>query len=193
MKAAYHTYSLKEEREFRVVLKGVPKEFPLDEVKDDLLAQKLPVRAVRRVTNRNREPLDLVLVSADPSAKDSAKAIFFKIKTVCSLSGIKVELPHCSPGQLSDVRHCGVHQSKENGPPACVLCNIWPHGQLPGMPAPKKYPTGRNNRDNNSHPNDKAARAGARASGLKNATYANVTAGAVKTRLKPKAMCLRTH
>ncbi|GBP42159.1 hypothetical protein EVAR_25784_1 [Eumeta japonica] len=36
MKAAYHTYSLKEEREFRVVLKGVPKEFLLKDVKTDL-------------------------------------------------------------------------------------------------------------------------------------------------------------
>ncbi|GBP76376.1 hypothetical protein EVAR_53651_1 [Eumeta japonica] len=60
--------------------------------------------------------------------------------------------------------------------------------------APQKYPTpSRNNRDNNSHPNDKAARTDARASGLKNATYANVTAGRRKDPPKPKAMCLRTH
>ncbi|GBP63268.1 hypothetical protein EVAR_89058_1 [Eumeta japonica] len=89
MKAAYRIYSLKEEREFRVVPKGVPKEFSLEDVKTDLLAQKIPVRAVRRVTNRNCEPLDLVLVSADPSTKGNRKAIFFNIKTVCSLSGIK--------------------------------------------------------------------------------------------------------
>ncbi|GBP33092.1 hypothetical protein EVAR_18571_1 [Eumeta japonica] len=69
-------------------IRGVPKEFSLD-VKTDLLAQKIPVRAVRRVTNRNREPLDFVLVSAEPSTKDNVKAILFNIKTVCSLSGIK--------------------------------------------------------------------------------------------------------
>ncbi|GBP94485.1 hypothetical protein EVAR_65845_1 [Eumeta japonica] len=64
MKAAYRTYSLKEEREFRVVVKSVPKKFSLA-VKTDLLAQKHSMRAVRRVTNCNREPLDLVLCLSD--------------------------------------------------------------------------------------------------------------------------------
>ncbi|GBO99755.1 Nucleic-acid-binding protein from transposon X-element [Eumeta japonica] len=153
MKVAYRTYSLKEERELRVVLKSVSKEFSLDEVKKDLLAQILPVRAVRRVTNRNRDPLDLVLVSADPSAKDNVKVIFFKIKTVSSLSGIKVELPHkrSSPKQCHNCQIYG-HSSKNcfrkarcvkclgdhdtaactrnketDGPPACALCNTSGH------------------------------------------------------------------
>ncbi|GBP55048.1 hypothetical protein EVAR_46344_1 [Eumeta japonica] len=40
LKVAYHTYSLKDEREFRVVpsFRGVPKEIPIEEVKEDLLA-----------------------------------------------------------------------------------------------------------------------------------------------------------
>ncbi|GBP21789.1 hypothetical protein EVAR_10968_1 [Eumeta japonica] len=33
LKVAYHTYSLKDEREFRVVLRGVPKEIPIEEVR----------------------------------------------------------------------------------------------------------------------------------------------------------------
>ncbi|GBP12561.1 Nucleic-acid-binding protein from transposon X-element [Eumeta japonica] len=192
-------------------------EFPLNEVKDDLLTQKLPVRAVRRVTNRNREPLDLVLVSADPSAKDSVKAIFFKIKTECSLSGIKVELPHkrSSPGQCHNCQLYG-HSSKNcfrkarcvkclgdhgtaactrnketDGPPASVLCNTSGHtANYLGCPrASKKYPTpNRNNRDNNSSPNDKAAlrRAPARAVS-KNTTYANITAGRRKDPPKSKS------
>ncbi|GBP48264.1 hypothetical protein EVAR_42984_1 [Eumeta japonica] len=41
-----------EEREFHVFLRGVPKELPLKEVKEDLLAQDLPVQSVRRFTNR---------------------------------------------------------------------------------------------------------------------------------------------
>ncbi|GBP55034.1 Chimeric ERCC6-PGBD3 protein [Eumeta japonica] len=44
-KVAYHTYSLKDEREFRVVLRGVPKEIPIEEVKEDLLTQDLPVQS----------------------------------------------------------------------------------------------------------------------------------------------------
>ncbi|GBP57113.1 Nucleic-acid-binding protein from transposon X-element [Eumeta japonica] len=162
MKAAYHTYSLKEEREFRVVLKGV-----------------------LRVSARR---------------------------------GIKVELPHkrSSPGQCHNCQLYG-HSSKNcfrkarcvkclgdhgtaactrnketDGPPACVLCNTSGHtANYLGCPraAPKKYPTpSRNNRDNNSHPNDKAAprRAPARAVS-KNATYANVTAGRRKDPPKTKS------
>ncbi|GBP84189.1 Nucleic-acid-binding protein from transposon X-element [Eumeta japonica] len=90
----FHTYSLKEEREIRVVLRGVPKEIPVDEVKEDLQAQNLPVQSVRRILNRSREPLDLVLVSGTAEANDKAtKAAFFKIRSVCSLSGVKAEQP----------------------------------------------------------------------------------------------------
>ncbi|GBP04470.1 hypothetical protein EVAR_55305_1 [Eumeta japonica] len=60
LKVAYHTYSLKEEHEFCVVLLGAPKEIPIEEVKEDLTVQDLPVQSVRRITNRAREPLDLV-------------------------------------------------------------------------------------------------------------------------------------
>ncbi|GBP28332.1 hypothetical protein EVAR_11794_1 [Eumeta japonica] len=37
LKFAYYIYSIKEEREFRVVLREVPKELPIEEVKEDLL------------------------------------------------------------------------------------------------------------------------------------------------------------
>ncbi|GBP25073.1 hypothetical protein EVAR_19553_1 [Eumeta japonica] len=42
-KVAYQTYSLKEECEFHVVLRGVPKELPIEEVKEDSIIQNLPV------------------------------------------------------------------------------------------------------------------------------------------------------
>ncbi|GBP34443.1 Nucleic-acid-binding protein from transposon X-element [Eumeta japonica] len=143
----FHTYSLKEEREIRVVLRGVPKEIPVDEVKEDLLAQNLPVHSVRRILNRFREPLDLVLVSGTAEANDKAtKAAFFKIRSVCSLSGVKAEQTRkrALPGQCHNCqsyghssRHCfhsarcvkclddhGTAQCTRNkdtdGPPACT-------------------------------------------------------------------------
>ncbi|GBP94492.1 hypothetical protein EVAR_65852_1 [Eumeta japonica] len=131
MKAAYRTYSLKEYREFRVVVKGVAKKFSLN-VKTDL-ARKHSMRAVRRVTNRNREPLDLVLVSAHPSVKDNVKATFFKIKTCLGDHGTVA----CTRDKDAD------------GPPACALCNTSGHtANYLGSPrAPKKYPLpNRNNR-----------------------------------------------
>ncbi|GBP36166.1 hypothetical protein EVAR_4310_1 [Eumeta japonica] len=93
-KFAFHTYSLKEEREIRVVLRGVPKEIPVNEVKEDLLSQSLTVQSVRRIQNRFREPLVLIFVSGTAETNDKAtKAAFFKIRIVCSLSGVKAEQP----------------------------------------------------------------------------------------------------
>ncbi|GBP90251.1 hypothetical protein EVAR_89370_1 [Eumeta japonica] len=92
-----------EEREIRVVLRGVPKKIPVEEVKEDLLSQNIPVQAVRRISiNQSREPLELVLVTCTAEAKDKrTKAAFFKIKSVYSLSGIKAEQPRkrALPGQ----------------------------------------------------------------------------------------------
>ncbi|GBP09243.1 hypothetical protein EVAR_4097_1 [Eumeta japonica] len=48
LKIAYHIYSLKEERESRVDLRGVPKELPIEEVKEDFLAHDLPVQSHAR-------------------------------------------------------------------------------------------------------------------------------------------------
>ncbi|GBP77769.1 Nucleic-acid-binding protein from transposon X-element [Eumeta japonica] len=113
MKISFHTYSLKEEREIRVVLRGVPKEIPVDEVKEDLLSQNLPVQSVRRLLNRYREPLDLVLVSGTAEANDKAtKAAFFKI-SVCSLSGVKAEQPRkrALPGQCHNCQSYGHSRS----------------------------------------------------------------------------------
>ncbi|GBP08128.1 hypothetical protein EVAR_2921_1 [Eumeta japonica] len=52
MKAAYHTYFLKEECEFRVVLRSVPKEFALEDVKTDLLAQSSRAGVLRTVLEK---------------------------------------------------------------------------------------------------------------------------------------------
>ncbi|GBP64562.1 hypothetical protein EVAR_89608_1 [Eumeta japonica] len=119
---------------------------PTEEVKEDLLTQDLPVQSVRRITNRAREPLDLVLVTANTGIDQETKRSFYRIKAVCSLSGVKVEQPHKKsiPGQCFNCQMYG-HSSKNcfqrarcvkclgdhgtaatrnkdtDGPPACVL------------------------------------------------------------------------
>ncbi|GBP82703.1 hypothetical protein EVAR_64591_1 [Eumeta japonica] len=128
LKVARHTYSLKEEREFRV---------------------NLPVQSVRWITNHAREPLDLVLVTSNTTSLDNAtKRSFYNIKAICSLTAIKVEQPHKKsiPGQCFNSQLYG-HSSKNcflrvrcvkclgdhgtaacarnkdsDGPPTCVLC-----------------------------------------------------------------------
>ncbi|GBP63382.1 Nucleic-acid-binding protein from transposon X-element [Eumeta japonica] len=127
---AFHTYSLKEEQEIRVVLRGVPKEIPVDEIKEDLLSQHLPVQSVRRIQNRFREPLNLVLVSGTAEANDKAtKAAFFKIRSVCALSGVKAEQPRkrALPGQCHNCQSYG-HSSRHCFNPACCVKCLGNHG-----------------------------------------------------------------
>ncbi|GBP51963.1 hypothetical protein EVAR_80058_1 [Eumeta japonica] len=152
-------------------LRGVPKELPVDEVKEDLLSQHLPVQSVRRKLNRFRERLDLVLISGTAEVNDkTTKAAFFKIRSVCSLSGVKGEQPRkrALPGQCHNFqsyghssRHCfhsarcvkcpgdhGTAQCTRNkdtdSPPACVLCKQKGYmANYLGCPRSKKSPPAR--------------------------------------------------
>ncbi|GBP37599.1 Nucleic-acid-binding protein from transposon X-element [Eumeta japonica] len=149
MKISFHTYSLKEEREIRVVLRGVPKEIPVDEVKEDLLSQNLPVQSPRPTTRRLKPPSS-------------------KLGAYAPLSGVKAEQPRkrALPGQCHNCqsyghssRYCfhsarcvkclgdhGTAQCTRNkdtdGPPACVLCKQKGHtANYLGCPrAPKRAP-----------------------------------------------------
>ncbi|GBP55018.1 hypothetical protein EVAR_34493_1 [Eumeta japonica] len=71
LKVAYYTYSLKKEREFWVVLQGVPKKLPTEEVKETPCSG-FSVHSVCRITNRAHEPHDRVLVTANTSTVHKA-------------------------------------------------------------------------------------------------------------------------
>ncbi|GBP78310.1 Nucleic-acid-binding protein from transposon X-element [Eumeta japonica] len=119
----FHTYSLKEEREIRVVLRGVLRDIPVDAVKEDLHAQNLSVRSVRRILNRFREPLDLILVSGTAEANVKAtKAAFFEMRSVCSLSGIKAEQSRkrALPGQCHNCQSYGYSPRHCFNPARCA-------------------------------------------------------------------------
>ncbi|GBP86875.1 hypothetical protein EVAR_83474_1 [Eumeta japonica] len=88
LKVAYHTP--KGEREFRVVLRGVPKSPP--KRSEDLLTQDLLYNRCDGSLTAP-EPLDLVLVTANTGIDQETKRSFYRIKAVCSLSGVKVEQP----------------------------------------------------------------------------------------------------
>ncbi|GBP13521.1 hypothetical protein EVAR_6875_1 [Eumeta japonica] len=155
---AYHTYSLKKEREFRVVLRRVPKEIPIEEVKEDLIAQDLPVQSVRRITNRAREPL--VLVTANTGTDTATKRSFYRIKACLGDHGTAV----CTRNKDTD------------GPPACVLYKSSGHtANYLGCPRAPKRKNLHNNKT--SPPPAQAAprRAPARAV-TQNLSYAKATA-----------------
>ncbi|GBP06443.1 Nucleic-acid-binding protein from transposon X-element [Eumeta japonica] len=114
LKISFHTYSLKEEREIRVVLRGVPKELPVDEVKEDLLAQ-----------TRRLKP---------PSSKSGAYA-----PSPASKRSSPVNAPY--PGSAITATQC-TRNKDTDGPPACVLCKQKGHtANYLGCPrAPKRAP-----------------------------------------------------
>lgn len=104
----FHTYQLEEERELRVVIRGLPHEIHVDHIKADLSGQGYPIRAVHRMSSfRSKQPLNLVLVVLDYSPE--AKQIF-NVKEICMLSGLSVEAPN-----------------KRSYPGQCHRCQNWGH------------------------------------------------------------------
>lgn len=82
-----------------MVVRGIPKEFTIDDIKRDLESQALPIVGVHRMRSaRNAKEYDMVHVILDKS--EAGKKIY-GLKTICSLSGFTVETPHKSarPGQ----------------------------------------------------------------------------------------------
>lgn len=146
----YHTYALEEERKLRVVIKGIPKEISVDDVKADLISQSFPIIKVSRLfSHRNGRTYDMVHVTLDDTP--AGKAIY-GVKAVCGLSGLVIQPPNktgiptqCHRCQLygHSATHCfaqprcvkclGDHgtidctrpkkgEDRPTEPPACVLC-----------------------------------------------------------------------
>lgn len=132
----FHTYALEDERVFRAVLRGVPKEVDTDLVLEDLLRQGFPVHAVHRMYNgRTKEPYNLLLVISDLSKE--GKSICNRLSTVCDLSGISVERP-ARNGHVGQCHRCQLygHASRNCfAKPRCVKC-LGDHG-TPDCPRPK--------------------------------------------------------
>lgn len=74
-KVSYHTFQLKQERAFRVVLKGIHHTTPIPDIKAMLLSLGHQVRSVRNIISRvTKQPLPMFFVDVDP--KENNKDIF---------------------------------------------------------------------------------------------------------------------
>lgn len=119
---AFHTYSLPEETPTRVVIRRLPKEISTEDILSDLQRQEIPATAVHRLHKaRGGEQYDMVLVVCDPV--DGHHPIF-KIKSVCSLTGISIEKPYRSNivGQCHRCQLYGHSQKNCFAPHRCVKC-----------------------------------------------------------------------
>lgn len=118
----YHTYSLPEDRKLRVILRGIPYEIPTEAILEDLKCQQFPAHSVHRIIGRSKLPVDLVTVVLDLSP--AGKAIYNDLRSVCKISGIKVEAPYKRgyPGQCHRCQLYGHAASNCTAAPRCVKC-----------------------------------------------------------------------
>ncbi|KAJ8715737.1 hypothetical protein PYW07_010219 [Mythimna separata] len=102
----FHTYALPEDTPTRVVIKRVAKEIATSDVKADLISQDIPVQAVHRLHRaRGHIEYDMVLVVCDPSPGHHP---IFKIRSVCSLTGISIEKPY-KPHLVGQCHNCQLY------------------------------------------------------------------------------------
>jgi hypothetical protein len=115
----FHTFALPEEKTLRAVLRTVPVEISVDDVKANLENQGLaPKQVTRMISTRSKKPLPLVLVEVP---KDQGK--IFQLKSICHLR-IAVERPH-KKGTTAQCHRCQrFHHSQRNChvPAKCVKC-----------------------------------------------------------------------
>ncbi|KAJ8715725.1 hypothetical protein PYW07_010207 [Mythimna separata] len=131
----FHTYALPEDTPTRVVIKRVPKEIATSDVKADLISQDIPVQAVHRLHRaRGHIEYDMVLVVCDPSPGHHP---IFKIRSVCSLTGISIEKPY-KPHLVGQCHNCQLYGHAARNcfaTPRCVKC-LGQHGTV-DCPRPK--------------------------------------------------------
>ena len=113
---------LKEDRQFRCVIKNIPKEIDSPSFLSDLKSQNIPVLEVHRMhRGRHGAPYDMVMVVCENS--DAGKAIA-NIRTLCHLSGITVERPNKNRllGQCHRCQLYGHAQRNCFAKARCVKC-----------------------------------------------------------------------
>lgn len=119
----FHTFTLPEERVLRAVIRRVPVELLASDIAEDLRAQGIPAIEVHRMHRaKGHMPYDMIMVVAEKTA-DSPKRLF-NLKSVCRLSGIKIEPPRKN-GSVGQCHRCQLYgHSQRNcfARPRCVKC-----------------------------------------------------------------------
>ncbi|GBP55044.1 Nucleic-acid-binding protein from transposon X-element [Eumeta japonica] len=135
----FHTYALEEERKIKAVIRGIPTDFPTEEIQNDLRSQGFPVHSVHRLCRRGGSALLLVL-AVFPRTEE-AKNIF-KISPMCVASRASEWRPPI--GKVAQVPHwtrdCPLTRDSEEKP-SCVNCGQNHTANYRGCPkAPKFIP-----------------------------------------------------
>ena len=118
----YHTYQLKEERAFRVVLKHLHYSSNLDDIKQELSSLGHVVRNIINVKHRlSKEPLNIFYIDIEPATNNkdiyAIKATQNKIIQFEPPNSTKHHIPQCMRCQ-----QCGHTRKYCNNPFNCVKC-----------------------------------------------------------------------
>jgi hypothetical protein len=118
----YHTYQLKQETAFRVVLKYLHHTTDIEEIRQDLLQQGHVARNIVNAHHRiTKEPLNLFFIDLEPDKNN---------KEIYKITAIQNKLIHIEPPRTNknDIPHCarcqqyGHKRRYCNRPYACVKC-----------------------------------------------------------------------
>jgi len=119
--ANYHTYQLKQERGFRIVIRHLHPSTPVEAIKEELECQGFEMRNVSNAkSSRTKEPLPLFFVELAPQPNNAA---IYNVQRLLH-TVVKVEEPH----QKADIPQCtrcqvyGHTRTYCNYDPKCVKC-----------------------------------------------------------------------
>ncbi|KAJ8980948.1 hypothetical protein NQ317_001211 [Molorchus minor] len=124
-KVGFHTYSLPEEKQLRIVIRGLSEDLPETEIKEDLQDQGYQPTTIQRMRNRGtKNKMPLVLVQF-PEAEVS---ILTALRHCCMLT-VRFEKQRASQdiGQCHRCQRFGHAQGKCAASPKCVKCEEQHH------------------------------------------------------------------
>lgn len=118
-KLEYHTYQLPSEKLLHVIIKGIPEQIDVEDVKNDLMDQGFnPVTISRLRSFKTKQPLPIIITTLQKTEKE-----IFQVKSVLNLM-VTVETQRQKPG-FSQCHRCqrfGHSQMKCTANPKCVKC-----------------------------------------------------------------------
>lgn len=118
----HHTYQLKEERAYRVVIKHLHNSIPTKDIKAELTKLGHNVRNIINARNRRtKEPLNLFFVDLEPSNNNKD---IYKIERLQNVF-IRIEPPHKNKNDIVQCMRCQLYGHSKtycNRPYACVKC-----------------------------------------------------------------------
>lgn len=115
---SYHTYQLPDEKLLHVVLRNIPVEVKLEEIKEDLISQDFNPIEIYRMKNREKNPMPLILVKLPKNEKS-----IFNLKNVNGLvTTVETLRNKTGTGQCFRCQKFGHSQKRCHAEPVCVKC-----------------------------------------------------------------------